>query len=293
MKKRAYERVTNNLPGVDMKTAIIVAAICFLGAITLFTEAAYAREPDCPSSWPQEPTEQFFSDSEGAEWFVIRSADSNGYETVRAYRADDRYQAGYIPGSPDEICYLLVRRAGSAEDLPEAQQLVFQAEQEPEETVPAVSKTLFREFYDRLIPVGPYGANPDPKWADLFVVFSEEERACIAAALGEERLAIASQSSVLHEEGEPRLQDVLILGCLSNDTAGSLTFAMAFAGIVRGVDPSSDQYACVQELLEPAVAALSNPSPTEDEMLAVFGFFFGLASCGLEAAASGASAPGG
>ncbi len=267
-----------------MKTASIIAAVCVLGAlgaITLFTGAAYAREPDCPSSWPAEPVEQFFTDSEGAEWFVIRSADSNGYETVRAYRADDRYEMGYVPGSPDEVCYLLVRRPGSTEDLPEAQQVVFRVEQEPKETVPTVSKTLFREFYDRLIPEGPYGPNPDPKWSDLFVVFSEEEGACIADALGEEGLAVALQSSVFHE-GEARLQDVLILGCLSNDTAGSLVFAMAFAGIVRGVDPSSDQYACVQELLGPAIAALSNPSPTEDEMLAVFGFFFGVASCGVD-----------
>ena len=279
-----------------MKAASIIAAVCVLGAlgaITLFTGTAYAREPDCPSRWPAEPVEQFFTDSEGAEWFVIRSADSNGYETVRAYRADDGYKMGYVPGSPDEVCYLLVRRPGSAEDLDEAQQLVFRVEQEPEETVPTVSKTLFREFYDRLIPVGPYGANPDPKWSDLFVVFSEEERACISAALGEEGLAVALQSSVFHEveEDEPRLQDVLIFGCLSEDTVPALTFAMAFAGIVRGVDPSSDQYACVQELLGPAIAALSKPSPTEDEMLAVFGFFFGVASCGVDVVTPETDAP--
>ena len=281
-----------------MKTASIIAAVCVLGAlgaITLFVSTAYARGPDCPSSWPQEPAERFFTDSEGAEWFVIRSADSNGYETVRAYRADDGYRTGYVPGSPDEVCYLLVRRPGRAEDLDEARQLVFRVEQEPEETVPTVSKTLFREFYDRLIPVGPYGANPDPKWSDLFVVFSEEERACIAAALGEAGLAAASQSSVFHdvEEGEPRLQDVLIFGCLSEDTAGSLTFAITFASVVRGVDQSSEQYACVQELLEPAIAALSKPFPTEDELLAVAAFFFGLISCGLESTDSANGAVGG
>lgn len=278
-----------------MKTATIVAAICFLGAlgaITLFTDAAYARDPDCPSSWPQEPTEQFFSDSEGAEWFVIRSADSNGYETVRAYRADDGYQAGYVPGSPDEVCYLLVRRPGNAEDLAEAPQLVFRVEQE-EEPAPAVAKTLFGEFYDRLIPVGPYGSNPDPKWGDLFVVFSDQERSCIAAALGEEGLTAASQSSIFHEGDDPRLQDVFIFGCLSDDTGGALTFAMTFAAIVRQVEASGEENPCVQELLEPAVAALSNPSATEEDLLAVARFFFGLIACGLEAAASGTSAPGG
>ena len=108
-------------------------------------ERAYASSPGCPSSWPAEPGERFFSDSEGREWFTIRSADSNGYETVRAYRADDRYTMGYVPGSPDETCYLLVRRPGNAEDLPEPRQVQFRAEQE--ETAPAVE--------DADIPEGP------------------------------------------------------------------------------------------------------------------------------------------
>ncbi len=267
-----------------MKTASVIAAVCALGAITLFTGNAYAREPDCPASWPAEPVEQFFTDSAGAEWFVIRSADSNGYETVRAYRADDGYEMGYVPGSPDEVCYLLVRRPGSTEDVPDAEQLIFRVEQEPEEVVSAAPKTLFREFYDRLIPVGPYGANPDPKWGDLFVVFSDRERACIADALGEEGLANASQSSIFQEvaEGKPRLQDALIFSCLSEDTVPNLVLAMVFASIVRLVEASGEENACVQELLEPAIAALSNPAATEEDLLAVAAFFFGLISCGLE-----------
>lgn len=278
-----------------MKTASIIAVtifVCALGAAALFVDSVYAREPDCPSSWPAEPVEQFFTDSEGAEWFVIRSADSNGYETVRAYRADDGYEIGYVPGSPDEVCYLLVRRPGSAEDMPDAEQLVFRVEQEPEEAIRAAPKTLFREFYDRLIPVGPYGANPDPKWGDLFVVLSDQERSCIAAALGEEGLAIASQSSVFYEveEGEPRLQDVFIFSCLSEDTAPALIFATAFAGALHQADPG-EQYACVQKALQPAVAALSKPSPTEEDIIAVFAAFFGLASCGLESTDLPSGAP--
>ena len=256
-----------------------------MGAVTLPAERAYARAPDCPSSWPAEPGERFFSDSEGVEWFVIRSADSNGYETVRAYRADDRYTMGYVPGSPDETCYLLVRQPGSAEDLPESRQLRFRAEREAkrEEGAPTVSSTKFRQFYDRLIPVGPQGPNPDPVWGDLFPVFSDAEPSCIAAQLGEEGYATASGSSVFYD-GEPRLQDIIILGCLSEDTAGALVFAMTFAQIVRQMEASGEENACVQELLEPAVAALSNPSPTEEDSLAVAAFFFGLVACGLEAA---------
>ena len=278
-----------------MKTASIIAVIvfvCALGAFTIYADTALARAPDCPSSWPEQPVEQFFTDSDGAEWFVIRSADSNGYETVRAYRADDGYQMGYVPGSPDEICYLLVRRPRDAGDLAEARQLEFRVEQEPEETVRAVSKTPFRQFYDRLIPVGPYGPNPDPKWGDLFVVFSAEERSCIATALGEDGLRAAMESSVLYE-GEPRLQDILIFGCLSEDTGFALTFAMAFASIVRQIEASGEENACVQELLEPAVAALSNPNPTDEEMLAVFAFFFGLASCEFEPAGPATGPQGG
>ena len=92
---------------------------------------------------------------------------------------------------------------------------------------------------------------------------------------------------------EPRLQDVVIFSCLSEDTGPALTFAIAFAGIVRGIEASGEENACVQELLEPAVAALSNPSATEEDLLAVARFFFGLIACGLEAGVSGTSAPGG
>lgn len=253
--------------------------------MTLPAERAHARGPDCPSGWPAEPGERFFSDLEGAEWFTIRSVDSNGYETVRAYRADDRYTMGYVPGSPDETCYLLVRQRGSAEDLPEPRQLRFRAERETErdETAPTVATTKFRRFYDRLIPVGPQGPNPDPTWGDLFPVFSSAERSCITAQLGEEGYTIASGSPVFHD-GEPRLQDIIIVGCLSEDTGGALTFAMMFAQFVRHMEASGEENACVQELLEPAVAALSNPAPTEQESLAVAAFFFGLVVCGLEAA---------
>ena len=282
----------------DIKLAIIIAAIVFLcaaGAVTRSAERAHARGPDCPFSWPGEPGEQFFSDSEGVEWFTIRSADSNGYETVRAYRADDRYTIGYVPGSPDETCYLLVRQPGSAEDLPESRQVRFLAEREaePEESAPTVSSTKFRRFYDRLIPVGPHGPNPDPVWGDLFPVFSGAERSCITDQLGAARLPDPAASSVFHEGDEPRLQDIIILGCLSSDTGGALTFAMTFAQIVRQMEASGEENACVQEVLEPAVAALSNPSPTEGESLAILAFFFGLVACGLEAVDVPPGAPGG
>ncbi len=287
-------RVGQNSQGAAFRTASIVAVmlfLCALAAMTPHAETAHAGAPGCPSSRPADQGEQFFTDSDGTEWFVIRSADSNGYETVRAYPADDGYRSGYVPGSPDEVCNLLVRRPGSAADLDEPPQVIFRAEREPKPRVVA-TKTIFREFYDRLMPNGPQGANPDPTWGDLFPVFSEDERSCMTAALGEEGFAEAGRSEVFHD-GEARLQDIFIFACLSDDTAGALTFAIAFAGIVRQVEASGEENPCVQALLEPAVEALSTPSPTEDQMLAVFAFFFGLASCGLESTGPPSGTPGG
>ena len=279
-----------------MKTASIIAAIFFvgaLGAILLYADSVSAGTPQCPSSWPDAPGEQFFSDSDGAEWFVIRSRDSNGYETVRAYPADDGYTAGYAPGSPDEACFLVVRRPGSDVDLQPAAQVTFLAEQE-EESEPPMVTTLFRQFYDRLIPNGPFGPNPDPTWGDVYGLFSGEERACISGLLDEEQLAQALQNPVFPDvemDAEPRLEDVIILSCLSTDTGGALTFAITFAGIVRGMEASGEDNACVRALLEPAVKALSTPSPTEEETLAVARFFFGLVECGFESTSSAAGSP--
>ena len=280
-------RISQNRRGAAIKAASIIAVLLFLCALTAMTPSAqtvYAGTPDCPSSWPADQGEQFFTDPDGAEWFVIRSADSNGYETLRAYPADDSYATGYVPGSPDEVCNLLVRRPRSTADLDEPRQVTFRAEQEPKPRV-VVTTTIFRQFYDRLIPNGPQGANPDPTWGDLFDLFSDQERSCMTAHLGQERLALALQNSVFHEVdpgGDPRLEDVIILSCLSTDTAGALTFAITFASVVRQVEASGEENACVQELLEPAIAALSKPNPTEEELMAVFAFFFGLISCGLE-----------
>ena len=270
----------------------MIVALCVLAAMVPHAQPAEAANPACPSSWPAEPGEQFFTDSSGAEWFVIRSADSNGYESVRAYPADDRYAAGFVPGSPDEICNLLVRRPDSTADLTEPRQVIFRAEREPKPRA-VVTKTVFRQFYDRLIPNGPHGPNPDPKWSDLFPVFSDAERSCITDQLGEEQLAVALQNSVFVELDEPRLHDVIIFGCLSEDTGFSLTFAIAFAAIVRQVEASGEENPCVQELLEPAVAALSKPNPTEEDMLAVFAALFGLVACGLEMTDPPPGTPGG
>ena len=111
--------------------------------------AAFPRQvaargaPECPSSWPAQAYdgslleqdhgriayENWFTDSEGDDWFVVRSSDSNGYTMGRAYRATDDGD-GYIAGSPDEICYMVLRRPGDAADATEPRQVIFRAERE-------------------------------------------------------------------------------------------------------------------------------------------------------------------
>ena len=113
----------------------------------------------------------------------------------------------------------------------------------------------------------------------------------MTSALGQEQLDIALRNQVFYEGDEPRLHDLIIFGCLSEDTGGSLTFAITFAAIVRQIEASGEENPCVQALLEPAIAALSKPNPTEEEMLAVFAFFFGLISCGFEATAPSPGTP--
>lgn len=123
----------------------IVVIACLIGvtvgALSIPVNDAEAADPACPSSWPDQgydgplqerdrgriTYEDYFTDSDDARWFVIRSSDSNGYTTVRAYpTAAD----GYITNSPDAVCYLVVRRPGDAEDAAEPQQVVFREEKE-------------------------------------------------------------------------------------------------------------------------------------------------------------------
>ena len=134
-----------------LSTAIITLALLagILSGAVLLTGRAATAAPDCPTSWPERDYEGIYTDDADAEWFIIRSADSNGYHTVRAYPASSRYPTGYAINSPDETCYLRVRRAGAANDLAEPQRLDFPKEPEPEPERPARPLTLM-ELLNRL-----------------------------------------------------------------------------------------------------------------------------------------------
>ena len=120
-------------------SSLAFALVFTLAAVGLFVNhTADADGHGCPSDWPAQQGaaspfglssidySDFHTDGDGDRWFVIRSTDSNGYTTIRAYVADDGYDSGYRAGSPDETCYLIVRRPGSAEDTAEPTQIVFQ-----------------------------------------------------------------------------------------------------------------------------------------------------------------------
>ncbi len=123
-------------------SSLALALVCTLATVGLFVNrAADAGSPGCPSDWPAQQASgqggidynDFYTDGDGDRWFVIRSSDSNGYATIRAYVADDGYASGYRAGSPDETCFLIVRRSGDSADVAEATQVTFRAEREPED----------------------------------------------------------------------------------------------------------------------------------------------------------------
>ena len=78
----------------------IIVLVCALAAVGLFVNhTADADGHGCPSDWPAPQGaassgqasidyNDFHTDGDGERWFVIRSTDSNGYTTIRAYVAD-------------------------------------------------------------------------------------------------------------------------------------------------------------------------------------------------------------
>ena len=136
-----------------LRTLLVVGmAASLIGAGALLAhEAAAQSAPECPTDWPNQgyagplreddhghiQYEGFYADGEGEHWYIIRGADSNGYTTVRAYPAAQG-DGGYITGSPDRVCYLIVREPRATVDLDEARQVLFPRENDE----PADSATV-------------------------------------------------------------------------------------------------------------------------------------------------------
>ena len=119
----------------------VSALVCALVALAMLPQPVSAgSDPPCPSSWPGQwydgplraedygtiSHEGHYTDADGQGWFVIRGSDSNGYTIVRAYPASSDDDVAF--DSPDQTCYLMVRRPGDSEDAAEPRQLIFPEE---------------------------------------------------------------------------------------------------------------------------------------------------------------------
>ena len=138
----------------NLRTLIVlgtVASLMVTGAIWAHQAVAQAA-PECPPDWPSQQYagplreedhgriqyDSFHTDGQGKHWYIIRGTDSNGYTTVRAYPAAQG-DGGYITGSPDRVCYLIVREPGATFDLDEPRQVLFPRESdEPAESASAL-----------------------------------------------------------------------------------------------------------------------------------------------------------
>ena len=133
----------------------VIVAVCALAVSALLAQprVSHADGHQCPSSLPSQSAEGLHTDDRGKGWFLIRSSDSNGYTHVRAYAADDSYGPGYVPASPDETCYLIVRRPGDTADAAVPTQVTFRKDREVAKT----DDDITREYVMRAIAY--YGAN--------------------------------------------------------------------------------------------------------------------------------------
>ena len=142
----------------NLRTLIVlgtVASLMVTGAI--WAHQAVAQDsPECPPDWPNQQYagplrekdhgriqyQDYHTDSDGERWFVIRASDSNGYTTIRAYPASDDADGGYYADSPDQVCYLIVRKPGAETDAAVPDQVVFPREREPQRTVESISSVI-------------------------------------------------------------------------------------------------------------------------------------------------------
>ena len=60
--------------------------------------------------------QDFFTDADDDWWWVVRSSDSNGYTTVRAYSADADDAVESVDTSMGNLCLRVVRSPGKTED---------------------------------------------------------------------------------------------------------------------------------------------------------------------------------
>ena len=96
---------------------------------------------------------------------------------------------------------------------------------EAPEPAPSTETDGPRELAETMSTVGP-----ESTWGSLFDAFTEVERSCIAAELGEERLAEAMDIPVFGS-GPGEGWEPIVFGCLEQETAATLFFILLTAPI--------------------------------------------------------------
>ena len=137
---------------------------------------------------------------------------------------------------------------------------------------------------------------PDTRWGEVFDAFTETERTCIRAELGEERLAEMLDSPVFHE-GDAQQSEVAVFGCLGQESATALFSTLLFTQMGLEIELTEEGSACIKELLAdidiPTLVATSGPDATPQQAEAAMGFFFGLTTCVPGMMGAGAGSPSG
>ncbi len=116
-------------------------------ALLLSLELTRAHNPLCPDDWPDLDAnvsvvdELHHTDDEGNRWVVFGS-----HPVLRAYPVDERYEQGYVVGSPHEICYWHLTR----------NEQIYFPDDDDEGEAPAVVTTP-----------APTAFDPFAKWNDL------------------------------------------------------------------------------------------------------------------------------
>ena len=135
----------------------VAAGIASLVALSLFAiplgtagiddNVASAHTPAGPSSIPTADGESLWTDSNDDEWFIIREAADSGYTLILAYVASSSYDAGYVPSSPHETCFLKVREPDDQVDLDPPVQIFFRTDKSSSDANTGGTQGAFRNVF--------------------------------------------------------------------------------------------------------------------------------------------------
>ena len=137
-------------------------------------------------------------------------------------------------------------------------------------------------------------AGPDSTWGSLFDAFTEAERSCIAAELGEERLSQVMDTPIFGSVPVAGWEP-MVFGCLEQETAAALFLTMLSAQTGPAAGLSEPDNTCIRGLLADtdiaSLVAASGPEATPAQAEVMFAFLTGMAVCVPELMADGPGGP--